>query len=114
MDLQYNATQDWIIDNRRSCATTITDIDQLLAIYRSVAATPNPGLARHAEKIGRDNAEALTFYRAAKGIWIVALPGDALVGEGRVGRVRRVRLPDGRIEDNIPMAHIAVPASRSV
>ena len=68
-------------------ATASTDIDQSLSLCRSVAATPNYGLARHTKQMGRDYVEALTSYRNRNGISIVTLPGDALVGEIHTARM---------------------------
>ncbi|HEV7431808.1 MAG TPA: hypothetical protein VGN77_02105 [Steroidobacteraceae bacterium] len=59
-------------------ATTSTELDQLLSLDKSVAATPNSGLTRHRNPRGS------------------------------------VRLSDGRIEDDTPMARFAAPASGSV
>jgi GNAT superfamily N-acetyltransferase len=81
MDLQYDATHVSVLDDPQLRVTTITDIDQLLSLCRSVAATPNCGLARHAEEIGPDYVGALPSYRNARGISIVALLGDAPAGE---------------------------------
>jgi hypothetical protein len=50
------------MDDLRFRATTSTDIDQVLWLYRSVAATPNSGLARLAAGIGRVYVEALPSY----------------------------------------------------
>jgi putative acetyltransferase len=188
MDLHDRATHHSAMDELQLRATTSADIDQVLSLYRSVAATPNSGLARHAEEIGREYVAPLPSYRNPGGISIVALLGDALVGEIHAARMQprqfshvltdltvvvhpqaqgrgvgsrlfaalfetaarltppvtrielvartgnaaairlyerlgfraegrfvgRVRLPDGRIEDDIPMARIAAPASASV
>jgi hypothetical protein len=48
MDLQDNATHPPVMDDLQLRATKITEIDQLLSHDRTVAATPNSGLARHA------------------------------------------------------------------
>jgi len=62
-------------------ATGEADVEALWSLYRTVAAMPNSGLARHADEMGRDYVSALPGYRDAKGISIAAFLGDALVGE---------------------------------
>lgn len=75
------------MDDRWLRTTTSTEIDQLLPLHRKCSATPNSGLARHAGEIGRDSLEALPCYRNLGGISIVALLGEALLGEIHAARM---------------------------
>lgn len=96
MDLHTFATHHAGMDELRTRPTVEGDLEALLPLYRAVAATPNSGLARHADEIRRDYVIALADYGTghgagspgAKGVSIVASLGDALVGEIHAARMQ--------------------------
>jgi ribosomal protein S18 acetylase RimI-like enzyme len=77
-----------IVDELHTRPTGPADIEALLALYRTVAAMPNSGLARHADEIGRDYVATLPGYRDAKGVSIAAFLGAGLVGEIHATRMQ--------------------------
>ena len=68
--------------------TNLADAERLLALYRTVAATPNSGLARQGDEITPDYVEAFLAHRDDDHVSIGAFLGHTLAGEIHATRMR--------------------------
>ena len=91
-------TQSWICGQPRRIIQTVSelelrptthaDAERLLAFYRTVAATPNSGLARQGDEITPDYVAAVLAHPGNDCVSISAFLGRALAGEIHATRMR--------------------------